>query len=256
MPPLNPEGPKPELRPEAQADEPGRSYDRGASPRPAAPFISPPPNLQPPSDGSDSPPSAGTGKLPRQFAAFGLILAAALAAGAWYALSPGAGPLSNVPAATAPSQLKEWHVTGADFDQQATDQLKAMLSGAAAAPDDLNAQNAPALGRLATAAPEMAAEVESGQRRLYRVHLLDFADQDGDFVELLVDGVSFGDINLSNAGTSILLPVAAGKPIELRMVAKVDGGGGVTVAFVSSAGEARTSVLEVGQFEQWQVALQ
>jgi hypothetical protein len=256
MSPLKPEGPKPELHPEPQAAEPGRSHDRGASRRPTAPFFSPPPSLQPPGETADSPPSGANKNMPRQFVALGLIVAAALAAGAWFALSPGAGPSPNVPAATAPSQQKNWHVSSADFDQKATDQLKAILSGAAAAPDDLNAQNAPALSRLATAAPEMAAEVESGQRRLYRIYLLDFADQDGDFVELFVDGVSFGDINLSNAGTSILLPVAAGKPIDLKMVAKVDGGGGVTVAFVSSAGEARTSVLAVGQFEQWQVALQ
>jgi hypothetical protein len=250
----NLEDPKPQLLHETQQDKPGRAYDGGDARRPATPFFSPPPNVQPPGDSAGSPPLEGKKNTPRQFVALGLIVAA-LAGGAWFALSSGGALPPNIPTVSAPSQPKQWHVTAADFDQKATDQLKALLSGGTAETDALNAQNAPALSQLAEKSPEMAAEIESGQRRLYRIHLLDFMAQDGDFVELFVDGVSFGDINLSNAGSSILLPVMSGKPIDMKMVAKVDGGGGVTVAFVSDAGEARTSVLEVGQFEQWQVVL-
>jgi hypothetical protein len=99
----------------------------------------------------------------------------------------------------------------------------------------------------------MAEELQSGRRRLYRVYLLDFLEQDGDQVELFFDGVSCGAIGLKNEGASLLLPIAAGAPLQVRIQAVADGGGGVTVAFISSLGEARTSVLQVGQFEQWQV---
>jgi hypothetical protein len=39
-------------------------------------------------------------------------------------------------------------------------------------------------------------------------------------------------------------------------VATGDGGGGVTVGFQSSLGEARTRIMQVGDFEQWQVIMQ
>jgi hypothetical protein len=42
----------------------------------------------------------------------------------------------------------------------------------------------------------------------------------------------------------------------MKLVATADGGGGVTVGFVSSMGEARTRILQVGDFEQWQVIMQ
>jgi hypothetical protein len=190
--------------------------------------------------------------------ALGVIAAAALALCAWYGLSGGGTahpPTTSVVAAAA--EQKTFFVGAVDADQKATDYLKAVLSGGAAAGDDgLKAENGPALRALANSSPQTAKEIESGERRLYRVTLLDFLNQDGDHVELTVDGVSYGDLNLSNAGASFLIPLAPGKPVDMKLTATADGGGGVTVGFISSVGEARTDVMQVGQSAQWQVILQ
>jgi hypothetical protein len=40
------------------------------------------------------------------------------------------------------------------------------------------------------------------------------------------------------------------------VLATIDGGGGVTVGVVSSLGEARTQILQVGESDQWQAVVQ
>jgi hypothetical protein len=152
---------------------------------------------------------------------------------------------------------KTFAVAAVDADIKATEQLKLILSGEGAsmegAVDELRAMNAASLKSLAKISPKMAADVQSGRRVLYRVYLLDFLAEDGDHVELFVDGASFGDTTLKGAGTSFLIPLAPGTPAFLKLLATADGGGGVTVGFISSLGEARTRVMQVGDFDQWQV---
>jgi hypothetical protein len=70
-----------------------------------------------------------------------------------------------------------------------------------------------------------------------------------------VNGVSYGDLYLKNAGTEFLFPLIPGAPAQMKLTATADGGGGVTVGFVSSMGEARTRTLAVGESEQWEVTV-
>lgn len=175
----------------------------------------------------------------------------------WYGLAT-REPSAPVPAvAAATEEQKTFTVSKADLDSSATDLLKGLLSGSISASpstaENLRAINAPALQTLAETSPQTAEEIESGRRELYRIYLLDFLAQDGDHVELSVDGISFGDIYLQNASTSILIPLTPGVPVQIKLVATADGGGGVTVGFISSLGEARTDVLQAGEFEQWQI---
>jgi hypothetical protein len=144
-----------------------------------------------------------------------------------------------------------------DIDHEATRRLKETLEGRTPSGDADGpappALNAPALEKLTDTSPAMATQIRNGERVLYRVYLLDFLDEDRDQVELSVDGVSLGKIDLGNAGQSVLIPLTRGTPSHMRLLATADGGGGVTVGMVSSMGEARTSVLQVGGFEQWNV---
>lgn len=180
-------------------------------------------------------------------------------AGAWYGLSGGDTP-APTPVRAVDQQAKTFAVAAVDADVQATEQLKAILSGGAtatgAATDELRATNAAGLQSLAKTSPKMAADIQSGRRVLYRVYLLDFLAEDGDHVELSVDGASLGDTALKGAGTSFLIPLAPGTPAHLKLLATADGGGGVTVGFISSVGEARTRVMQAGDFDQWQVIVQ
>jgi hypothetical protein len=192
-------------------------------------------------------------------AGLGVLLGTGIALGAWYGLG-GSGAQGPALVAATGERLKTFSVAAVDADIKATEQLKALLSGGAGAADPANdllqAVNAPALKELAKTSPDIAEDIRTGRRVLYRVYLLDFLEQDGDHAELSVDGASYGDIYLSNGGTAILIPLAPGTPAQLKLLATADGGGGVTVAFLSSLGEARTRVMQVGEFEQWQVIVQ
>jgi hypothetical protein len=246
----------PELRPAIERPAPA-STSSSASPRPASSVASP----QQPGAYYSPPPtvaaSVPVAKPVWPLAVLGAAVAAAsLAVGTWYALkSPGPIPVISAPARNE----KVFSVSMVDADLKATEYLKDVLSGKAAAASDadpLRAVNAPALKALAKTSPKAAEDVKSGRSVLYRVYLLDFLAEDGDRVELSVDGASYGDLYLKNAGQEVLIPLTRGVPSEMNLLATADGGGGVTVGFVSSLGEARTRTLQVGQSEQWQVTVQ
>ena len=169
------------------------------------------------------------------------------ALGIWYA------PAARLPRAArrgssgdgTGSRPRRCSVGPADADHKATEHLKAILSArASAAPsatDALRAVDAPALKALARTSPQMAADIQSGRRVLYRVYLLDYLAEDGDQVELFVDGVSWATVYLKNEGTSFLIPLNPLKPAQLKVLAKADGGGGgLPSGLVSSLGEAKT----------------
>jgi hypothetical protein len=202
-------------------------------------------------------------------AGLGVLAAAILAVGAWQAFTPAVSPQpasAPLPApllvAAAPAQAKKTlMVSNIDADYKATEYLKALWAGATAtappAADALRAVNAPALKAMLQTAPQTATAICTDRCLLYRLYCLDFLDEDGDQVELFVDGMSYGQVYLKNAGQEFLIPLVRGKPAELKILATVDGGGGgVTFGMVSSLGEARTRIMEVGESEQWQVAVQ
>lgn len=192
-------------------------------------------------------------------AVFGVAIGVTLL-GAWIGGVGQSKPISS-PTPVVETHSKTIAVAAVDADLEATKQLKAILANGTVATDgkskiQLRATNAAGLQQLSKTAPKMAEEIQSGRRVLYRLYLLDFLAEDGDRVELFVDGFSLGETVLRGAGTSFLIPVVAGTPVQLKLLATADGGGGVTVGFMSSVGEARTQVMQVGQFDLWQVVVQ
>jgi hypothetical protein len=245
--------PQPELQ-RAVATPESRSETAGLGPstpsgRPA-PYYSPPPSVEP----SNRPDSAASKPSARWAAVgIGIVLAAALAWCGWHALHRGPLPASFSQTAVEATAEGPLVLAVADQDAQATEWLKAILSGGS--PSAIRAANAEAIAALVKNSPQTADEVRSGKLALYRLHLLDSLAQDGDEVEMFVNGVSCGRVSLSNAGTEIVLPLAAGAQAELKVVATRDGGGGVTFGALSSQGEARTQIMQVGEFDQWQVTV-
>jgi hypothetical protein len=247
----------PELHPDIKGPEaastststssqrPGTAY---SAPQPPGAFYSPPPGMETTSTAS---------KAPWRMAALGVAAAVGVVAIAWRLLTPSP---PDAPLATAAlKDQKHFAVSKVDADLKATQYLKDLLEGKAtgdAGGDPLHAVNAAALKNLAQTSPETADAIKSGKCVLYRLYLLDFLAEDGDRAELSVDGLGFGDIYLKNAGTEFLIPLVANKPAQMKLTATGDAGGGVTVGFVSSMGEARTRTMQVGDYEQWQVTVQ
>jgi hypothetical protein len=245
--------PQPELqrataRPESRSETtgPGPSTPGG---RPA-PYYSPPPSVEPPNR-----PGSAASRPSARWAAVGLgiVLAVGLAWGGWHALHGGPSPPPVDKTAVEATAEKSLALAAADKDVQATEWLKAIASGGSA--PAIRAANAEALAALVKKSPQTADDVRSGKIAVYRLYLLDSLAQDGDEVELFVNGASCGRVTLASAGTEIVLPLAAGAQAELRVVATRDGGGGVTFGALSSQGEARTQIMQVGEFDQWQVTV-
>jgi hypothetical protein len=109
---------------------------------------------------------------------------------------------------------------------------------------------------LAQAPAEVRAAIADGRQVIYTLHVLDDVEQDGDVVEVFVNGVSYGRIMLTSLGQDLLVPLPAGSTAQVHVVALEDGGGGVTFGVHTSMGEIRTAVMAVGQSQDWSVTVQ
>lgn len=91
-------------------------------------------------------------------------------------------------------------------------------------PDQSVVQQLPAIP-----APEAIVEkIKSGEMKYYSFQIFDSADEDGDIVEILVDGQSIGYIDMSNSGLTVSLPLEEGKSHTLTVRGIRDGYGGIT----------------------------
>lgn len=128
----------------------------------------------------------------------------------------------------------------------------------APAPDaEPDAATAEAVQSLVEKAPEATRQdLASGRQVIYTLHVLDNLAEDADQVEVMVDGVSFGTVTLTNLGQDVLIPLKPGAQAQVRAVARFDGGGGVTFGASSSLGEVRSRIMAVGESDDWTVIAQ
>lgn len=94
---------------------------------------------------------------------------------------------------------------------------------------------------------EMAKSLAVGQSKMFRLFIYDNAAQDGDIIELFINGRSFSKVPITNAGATLSVPLNAASPTSIAMKGIFDGGGGITVSLESSAGSYHTQCLGEGQ---------
>ncbi len=109
---------------------------------------------------------------------------------------------------------------------------------------------------LAQAPEETRAGIADGRQVVYSLHVLDDIAEDGDIVEIFVNGTSYGRVLLSNAGQDVLIPLPAGTNAQVHVLAVQDGGGGVTFGVTTSQGEIRSTVMPEGGSDDWSVTIQ
>jgi len=98
-----------------------------------------------------------------------------------------------------------------------------------------------------TLTPGMQADLASGDADLYRLYLYDNCAEDGDIVDVYIDGVRFCTVPITHAGSTLTVPATRGKTHVVQLRGIYDGGGGITVAFRSSEGDYFTERMAVGQ---------
>ena len=152
-------------------------------------------------------------------------------------------PQTNIQMSSTVQAKNIFFVSDRDLDMEATEKAKAALKQGRIPPS------------LANAPERTRQELLSGEQSLYSVRLLDFADEDGDAVKILLNDVPFGDLVLSNLGAKLTIPLKKGVTTKITCLATVDGGGGgVTFRAISSSGELRTRVMAVGESESWTIS--
>lgn len=157
----------------------------------------------------------------------------------------GAERLVRVDARGAETLVDELRVSRRDLDPA----LGEAVAGA------LRAGDAERASELVAAAQDPSAELTlaagfadslGDDARFYTVRVRDVCDDDGDVVELAVNGRPMGTVAIHRAGATLRLPLERGSnTVTLRAVE--DGRGGVTVGFQTEDGVYTARRLRVGK---------
>lgn len=205
-----------------------------------------------------------------------LALAALIAAGAMagvvaYYRAPSGPPPVVVAAARAEKTIV---VTDADVDDAATRRVRAEPAMAAAAAADEGAPAAPPVERRASsplpvvppellspapAAPQSALTpkgheaVRSDGYSIFSMRLIDDVAEDGDVVQISIDGVPMSYLSLSHGGATLEIPLKKGESHRITITAVRDGTGGVTLGLQTTAGTFLSRNMAVGESDTWTV---
>lgn len=95
--------------------------------------------------------------------------------------------------------------------------------------------------------PEMQEQIRRGETEFYRLTLWDCCDEDGDIIDVIVNGKIFARVPLTRAGATVSIPVTRGQSTVIRVRAQYDGGGGVTVGCRSSRGDGFLRAMRIGE---------
>jgi len=88
--------------------------------------------------------------------------------------------------------------------------------------------------------------IRDGSSQFFHLRLFDCCDEDGDVVDISIDGQRLARVPLTHKGTVLSIPLTPGTTvITLRGIR--DGGGGITVSFQSSQGDYFSQPMDVGE---------
>lgn len=93
----------------------------------------------------------------------------------------------------------------------------------------------------------MKAEIRRGDADFFHLYLYDCCDEDGDIVDVILNGQLFQQVKLTNRGATITLPVAANGSTKIELRGVYDGGGGITIGCRTSRGHGFLRAMSVGE---------
>lgn len=218
-------------------------------------------------------------------ATLGLVVAAALAvAGSWYfgsssaevnhpnwphvvaateAADAGTGSLVHVDLGGTEQVTSEILLSADDLDTQTTEAVRQSIQQSdpqATVAQIQAAQQLPVPDvepEIAPIAPEseLHEDIEEGRVKFYQMQLFDCCDEDGDVVEVVVNGQPFMTVPIFHEGATVSIPLQPGtNSVAIRGVE--DGGGGITVSFQTQEGHYFSRRLRVGQTHDMGVIVQ
>lgn len=172
--------------------------------------------------------------------------------------------LSHVDKSGAASIVAQMEVSSIDVDRETTRRVRSVLQSNAphdAAQHIRAGQSVPADPAAQQQPPDLvpnsdlARAIEDETTKFFHLDVFDSCDEDGDVVQIVVNGEPFITVPILHEGATISVPLARGaNSIALRGIR--DGGGGITVSFRTSRGEYFTKRMRVGEEHQFGVVVQ
>ncbi|MDD5301670.1 MAG: hypothetical protein PHS14_01065 [Elusimicrobia bacterium] len=157
--------------------------------------------------------------------------------------SGGAPPVQTAPSAPV-QQAPAAGAPGAPVENRASSPLPV-------APPELVSPAASAPQSVLT--PQGRTAVRSDGWSIFSMRLIDDCAEDGDVVQISVDGVPMSYLSLSHAGATLEIPLKKGESHRITVTAVRDGDGGVTLGLQTSAGTILSRNMAVGESDTWTV---
>lgn len=88
---------------------------------------------------------------------------------------------------------------------------------------------------------------------IFSMRLIDDVAQDGDVVQISIDGVPMSYLSLSHAGATLEIPLKKGESHRITVTAVRDGNGGITLGLQTSAGTILSRNMAVGESDSWTI---
>ena len=171
------------------------------------------------------------------------------------AATPSSNPLTKVADGKTSAASASIEVTMADANRGVTEQIRSALlrNDFAAANRAFQAAQSIAASADSDAVlpdlesdPDLASALEQGRKELFQIELFDCCQEDGDVVEVFVNGSPFATVPIINAGTLLSMPLSPGEN-TITIQGTQDGRGGVTLSFRTSRGDFFARRMRVGQ---------
>jgi hypothetical protein len=105
--------------------------------------------------------------------------------------------------------------------------------------------------KLPELTPGMISAFESGHMEMWRLFLYDNCDEDGDVVDVLLNGVTFAVVPNTHQGATLSIPLARGTATSIALRGVKDGGGGITVSCRTSTGTYFSRAMYPGEVQMF-----
>lgn len=160
-------------------------------------------------------------------------------------LKAAAAPSQLAPASQGNSQAQQ--VEAPEVQKQVAEkELKQILVEAQQIPAVVNTQTNEPLQR-AVVTPEISEGLKQalldGDATFFHLYMFDCCAEDGDVIEVQLNGRPFAIVPITHKGATLSVPITKGEVTSVAFRGVTDGGGGITVAFKSSEGDAFVGVI-------------
>ena len=113
--------------------------------------------------------------------------------------------------------------------------------------------NPPVSAPQSALTPQGQVAVRADGYSIFSMQLIDDVAEDGDVVQISVDGVPVSFLSLSHAGATLDIPLKKGESHQIKVTAVRDGTGGVTLGLRTSVGDVVSRNLQVGESDSWTI---